>query len=84
MRGRNDAFFGGHCRRRGVEADLREGIVGAKAGVVAVVAQIVKGFVGVLDCDFRNRGIGKESTCDGIEELPAVGVVLMGWQYDKL
>lgn len=76
--GGNDALFAGHCRRRGVEGDLSPVIVGAEAGVVTVIAQVVKGFVRILDCDFRNCGIGEEGTRDGVEEMTAMGVVLMG------
>lgn len=77
--GGNDALFVGHPRRRrgGVESDLRKGVVGAEAGVVTVIAQVVKGFVGILDRDFGNGRVGEECTRDGVEEMAAVGVVLM-------
>ena len=41
---------------RNVEVDLREGAVGRKPGVVAVVAKVIKGFVGVFHCDFCAGG----------------------------
>ena len=44
----------------GGEGDLGEGVVGEEAGVVAVVAEVVEGFVGVFDCDFYAGGVGEE------------------------
>lgn len=79
MGGRNDAWFvGQRRRRRRVERNLSKGIVGTETGVVTVIAQVVKGFVRVLDSDFRNSCVGEEGTRDGIEEMTTVGLVLMG------
>lgn len=39
-----------------MEFYLGEGAVGEEAGVVAVVAQVVEGFVGVFDGDFGGGG----------------------------
>ena len=44
-------------RRGGIEGNLGEGIGFLKAGVVTVVAQVVKGLVGVLDGNFGDGGI---------------------------
>lgn len=80
--GGHDARLGGG--RRGVEGDLGKGVVGAEAAVVAVIAQVVKGFVGVLDRDFGHGAVGEEGPRDRVEQMAAVRVVLMGREYDKL
>ena len=54
------AFLGEVGGEGGGEGELGEGVVGEEAGVVAVVAEVVEGFVGVFDCDFYAGGVGEE------------------------
>lgn len=78
-----DVWWGGRRRRRG-EADLAEGAVAGEARVVAVVAQVVKGFVGVLDRDFAHGGRGEEGAGEGVVEVRAVRVGLVRGEDEEL
>lgn len=51
-----DALGGEFWVDGGGEGDLGEGAVGGEAGVVAVVAEVVEGLVGVFDGDFSAGG----------------------------
>lgn len=66
------------------EGDLGKGAVGKKASIVAVVPEVIEGFVGIFDGDFGAGGRGKEGCCHGIEEVGAVGVVLVGGDDQEL
>ena len=68
----------------GGEADLGEGAVGCEAGEVAVVAEVVEGFVGVFDGDFGASGGGEEGACYSLVEVCAVGVALVGREDQEL
>ena len=66
------------------EGDAGEGIVGEEAGVVAVIAEVVEGFVGVFDCDFYAGGVGEEGFYHGIVEVGAVAVGVVGGEDEEL
>ena len=66
------------------ERDLVEGVVGEEAGVVAVVAEVVEGFVGVLDGDFGAGWGGEEGFGYGGVEVGAVAVALVGGEDEEL
>lgn len=68
----------------GGEFDLGEGAVVAETGVVAVVAQVVKGFVWVFDGDFEDVGVAQKGAGHGVVEVGAVGVMLVGFEDEEL
>ena len=74
--------------RFGVEVraqrDLGEGSVRAQARVVAVVAQVVEGFIGVLDRDLGAGRVGEEGADHGGVEVRAVRVGLVRRQDEEL
>ena len=67
-----------------MEGYFREGAVGEEAGVVAVVAEVIEGFVGVFDGDFGGGGGGVEGVVHGVVEVGAVGVGLVGGEDEEL
>ena len=73
-----DAFGGRFGVEGCLELYLAEGAVLEEARVVAVIAQVVEGFVGVFDGDFGAGGVGEEGRCHGVVEVGAVGVRLVG------
>ena len=86
VRGWHDGVLGsegGHGWRR-VEGDLCEGRVGLKPGIVAIIAQVVKSFVRVLDCDFGDGVVSEKGARYSVEEVPAVRVVLVGGKDEEL
>lgn len=64
--------------------DLCESAVCGEAGVVTVVTQVVEGFVGVFDCDFGYLRGGEEGADEGVVEVGAVGVRLVGGKDEEL
>lgn len=85
VRGWHHAFLtsGGRGRQR-AEGDLRKGRVGLEPGIVAVVAQVVKGFIGVLDGYFGDGSVGEKGTRYSGEEVRAMRVVLVGRKDEEL
>ncbi len=63
---------------------MGEGVVGAEAGVVAVVTEVVEGFIGVLDGDFGAGWIGEEQRAHGVVEVGAVAEGMVGWEDEEL
>ena len=86
--GRGDAdagaFLGKVGGEGGVEVDLGEGTVGEEAGVVAVVAEVVEGFVRVFDGDFEAGGVGEEGAYHCVVEVGAVAVRVVGGEDEDL
>ena len=86
--GGGDADTGAFLGEFGVEVcfegDLGEGVVGEEAGVVAVVAEVIEGFVGVFDCDFYAGGVGEEGFYHGVVEVGAVAVGVVGGEDEEL
>ena len=78
------AFLGDVGGEGGVEVDLGEGTVGEEAGVVAVVAEVVEGFVRVFDGDFEAGGVGEEGAYHCIVEVGAVAVRVVGGEDEEL
>ena len=78
------AFEGEGWGEGGGEGDLGEGVVGEEAGVVAVVAEVVEGFVGVFDGDFDAGGVGEEDFDHGVVEVGAVAVGVVGGEDEEL
>lgn len=79
-----DAFGGEFGVDGGGEGDLGESAVGGEAGVVAVVAEVVEGFVGVFDGDFGAGGGCEEEVGHAVVEVGAVRVGLVGWEDEEL
>ena len=78
------AFLGEVRGEGGVEGDLGEGAVGEEAGVVAVVAEVVEGFVGVFDGYFEAGGGGEKGVDHGVVEVGAVAVGVVGGEDEEL
>lgn len=55
-----------------------------EALVVAVVAEVVEGFVGVFDCYFGDVGVGEECLDHGVVEVGAVAVGVVGGEDEEL
>ena len=68
----------------GGEGEEGEGGGGEEVGVVAVVAEVVEGFVGVFDGEFGAGGRVEEVGVDCLVEAGAVGVGLVGWEDEEL
>ncbi|KAL8817437.1 MAG: hypothetical protein Q9223_003722, partial [Gallowayella weberi] len=68
----------------GGEVDLGEGAVGEEVGVVAVIAEVVEGFVWVFDGEFDDGGGVEEVIVDCFVEVRAVGVGLVGREDEEL
>lgn len=64
--------------------DFWEGAIGCEAGVIAVIAKVVEGFVGIFDCDLGGGGVGKEKSNDSVVKMGAVGMGLVGWEDQEL
>ena len=79
-----DALGGGLGVEVCAEFDLGEGAVREEAGVVAVIAQVVEGFVRVFNGDFRAGGVREEDMNHGCVEVGAVGVGLVGREDEEL
>lgn len=78
------AFLGESVGEGGIEGYLGEGIVGEEARVIAVVAEIVEGFVGVFDGYFGAGGGGEEGAYHGVVEVGAVAVGVVGGEDEEL
>ena len=78
------AFLGECGGEGGGEGDLGEGAVGEEAGVVAVVAEVVEGFVGVFDGYFETGGGGEEGVDHGVVEVGAMAVGVVGGEDEEL
>ena len=68
----------------GFQGEGGEGWVGEEVGVVAVVAEVVEGFVGVFDGYFGAGWGVEEVRVDCVVEVGAVGVGLVGWKDEEL
>ena len=68
----------------GVEGYLGEGAVGEEAGVIAVVAEVIEGFVGVFDGYFGAGGGGEEGCDHVVVEVGAVAVGVVGGEDEEL
>ena len=70
--------------RGGVDGYAGEGVGGGEAGVVAVVAEVIEGFVGVFDGDFGAGWVGEKEGCHRVVEVGAVAEGLVGWEDEEL
>ena len=86
--GGGDAHAGALLREFGVEVcfegDLGEGAVSEEARIVAVVAEVVEGFVGVFHCDFYAGGVGEEGFYHGVVKVGAVAVGVVRGEDEEL
>ena len=77
--------FGEEGRREGGgEANLGEGGGGEEVDVVAVVAEVVEGFIGVFDCEFGAGGRVEEVGIDCFVKMGPVGMGLVGREDKEL
>ena len=68
----------------GLQGDEGEGAVFEEVGVVAVVAEVVEGFVGIFDGDFGAGGGGAEGFDHCVVEVGAVSVRVVRGEDEEL